>query len=74
MEGGASRRVRVLEGLDLVDKGIGLKSEAKSMDGAMVFRYRNLPNSKVLWSTTRYLLTGNILKMSRGSCIVHEVG
>lgn len=53
MEGGASRRVRVLEGLDLVDEGIGLKSEAKSTDGAMAFRYRDLPNLKVFWSTMR---------------------
>ena len=63
-----------LEGLDLVDEGIGWKSEAKSTDGAMVFCYRNLSNSKAIWSTMRWLLIGDILKVSRGSCIVHEVG
>ena len=47
MEGGASRRVRVLEGLDLVDEGIGLKSEVKSMDGAMVVGCGGLPISKI---------------------------
>lgn len=44
MEGGASKRVRVVvvlvKGDCFVDgRGIGLKSEEKSMDGAMIVRW-----------------------------------
>jgi hypothetical protein len=34
----------------LVDEGIGLKSEAKSMDGAMVFVDGSVPDSRVFES------------------------
>lgn len=45
MEGGASKRVRALkEEAVLVDVTIGLKSELKSMDGAIVDSDGNLPS------------------------------
>jgi hypothetical protein len=47
MEGGASRRVRGLKGIDLVDDGTGLKSEEKSMDGAMIVGDGGSPGSWV---------------------------
>ena len=55
MEGGASRSVLLLEGLDLVDDGIGSKSEEKSTDGAMVFVDENLPELRVLRVMPVYL-------------------
>lgn len=55
MDGGARRRVRVLEGLDLVDAGIGLKSEAKSMDGAMFLDDGNSPDAVCLGPFRRIL-------------------
>ena len=51
----------MLEGLDFVDEGIGLKSEAKSMDGAMAgCCFRRLTKSERLQSLIRRYLKAKI--------------